>query len=445
MKALLRHPLGLTGALLTGLMFLLCFGAPLFTSFDPEDQQLWVGAQPVGTHTALLLAHQKLQMGQRAVVHPQMMSSPSIAFQVEPQNYHEVRVAWHRGRVHRLYRVEGAVPLQSFEQKEREVSRRFRDGHLKSLQNLNVELGHPPPHDLSDGSERGVAFLRIHGPRRPAQRVEAALDAQGRVTSLRIDGQSSEAWEARADDIVATFKADAPATQWHLLGTDDLGRDLFSRILYGGQVSLLVGLVATLVSLLIGVSVGSIAGYFGGRTDRWIMAGVDTLYAIPFMFLVILLLVLFGRSLLLLFVALGCVQWLTMSRIVRSQVQSLCRLPYVDAARLAGAPIHAQLWRYILPGCSGPIIVYTTLTVPAVILEESFLSFIGLTVQYGGRSLDSWGSLVHQGMLSLGGQGENVGLLFFPALFMGLTLLGLNLLGDAIQDITDPKRRVRRG
>ena len=159
------------------------------------------------------------------------------------------------------------------------------------------------------------------------------------------------------------------------------------------------------------------------------------------MFLVILLLVLFGRSLFILFIALGAVQWLTMSRIVRTQVMSIKLLPYIEAARLAQTPPLTMVFRHILPNMAGPIIIYATLTVPSVILEESFLAFIGLTVQFQGRSLDSWGALVHQGMMGLGIHGEHSWLLIFPSLAMGLTLLGLNLLGDGLRDALDPKHR----
>src|SRR6185436_5808716 len=162
---------------------------------------------------------------------------------------------------------------------------------------------------------------------------------------------------------------------------DELGRDAFARVIYGGRISLMVGVVATLVSLLIGVTWGATAGYRGGRLDDFMMRVVDILYSLPYIFLVILLLVFFSRSIVMLFVALGLVQWLTMARIVRGQVLSLKQQTFVEAARALGAGDARIIFRHIVPNTLGPVIVYTTLTVPAVILQEAFLSFLGLGVQ----------------------------------------------------------------
>ncbi len=221
----------------------------------------------------------------------------------------------------------------------------------------------------------------------------------------------------------------------HAFGTDELGRDLFARVLHGGRISLLVGLVGTFVSLLIGVSWGAIAGYVGGRTDDLMMRVVDVLYALPYIFLVILLLVFFSKSLLMLFVALGLVQWLTMARIVRGQVLSLKHQTFVEAARALGASDAAIVFRHIVPNTLGPVIVYTTLTVPAVILQEAFLSFLGLGVQPPHAS---WGTLVSDGakLLAL-----FPWLVVFPGLAMSLTLLAFNFLGDGLRDALDPQGR----
>jgi oligopeptide transport system permease protein len=226
-----------------------------------------------------------------------------------------------------------------------------------------------------------------------------------------------------------------PPSAQHWFGTDELGRDTFARVIYGGRISLLVGLVATLVSLVIGVSYGAISGYRGGKTDEVMMRIVDVLYALPYIFLVILLLVFFSRSILMLFVALGLVQWLTMARIVRGQVLSLKSQTFVEAARALGAGDAAIIFRHIVPNTLGPVIVYTTLTVPAIILQEAFLSFLGLGVQPPDAS---WGTLVSDGarLVTL-----FPWLVIFPGIALSLTLLCFNFLGDGLRDALDPQDR----
>ena len=225
----------------------------------------------------------------------------------------------------------------------------------------------------------------------------------------------------------------APPSARHWLGTDDLGRDLFVRVLYGGRISLLVGVAATAVSLLVGVTYGAAAGFLGGRTDALMMRIVDILYALPFTLFVIILMVFFGRSIVLLFVAIGAVQWLTMARIVRGQVLSLRRREFVDAAMVMGLSRPRILFRHVIPNVLGPVIVYATLTVPNVMLLEAFLSFLGLGVQ---APMSSWGVLIKEGANVME---EYPWLLIFPSVALAMTLFSLNFLGDGLRDALDPQ------
>ena len=227
----------------------------------------------------------------------------------------------------------------------------------------------------------------------------------------------------------------APLRHGHLLGTDALGRDLLARLLMGLRVSLAIGLVATFVSLAIGVSWGAVAGFVGGRLDELMMRFVDVLYSLPFIFFVILLMVTFGSNFILIFVAIGAVEWLTMSRIVRGQTLTLKHKEFIEAARAAGLGRGGIIARHIVPNLLGPVVVYVTLTIPAVILAESFLSFLGLGVQPPMASLGS--------LIASGAQDMELApwLLIFPSAVMVVTLMSFNFIGDGLRDAIDPKDR----
>lgn len=280
--------------------------------------------------------------------------------------------------------------------------------------------------------------------------------AIGPAIILATSGYTADYVPSRLEegDLVRSF----PPSRQHPMGTDDTGRDLLARVLQGGRISLMVGIISTIVSLIVGVSYGAIAGFFGGRIDNVMMRIVDVFYAIPYILIVIVLLSVFGgpnapafitalseviggagnqglSQIFLLFFALGLVSWLTMARVVRGQVLSLKNEEFVMAARASGVSTLGIIFRHLVPNALGPVIVYATLTIPSVMLTEAFLSFLGLGVQ---APYASWGSLAADGI-------KNISIfpwqLIFPSVTMALTLFSLNFLGDGLRDALDPQTR----
>lgn len=237
-----------------------------------------------------------------------------------------------------------------------------------------------------------------------------------------------------ADGREAVFSA-AVRTQYFLFGTDNVGRDLMARTLMAGRISLSIGILAGLVAVAIGVVYGATAGFVGRKTDEIMMRIVDVLYSLPFIFFVIMLVVFFGRNFVLMFIAVGAVQWLDMARIVRGQALSLRRQEFVQAAQALGVSRAGILKRHIIPNLLGPVVIYMTLLVPHVVMLESFLSFLGLGIQ---EPMTSWGVLISEGAQNLGTANW---MLIFPAFFLVSTLFALNFLGDGLRDALDPKDR----
>lgn len=286
---------------------------------------------------------------------------------------------------------------------------------------------------MSVGGEQGHSLFRIAmRSLLSSKATTTALVLMAVVVLLTLAAPLLSPWDIDSTDWdnVATSPSLETA---HYFGTDDVGRDIFVRTLYGGRISLLVGLSATMVSLVIGVFWGAMAGYAGGRTDQLMMRFVDVMYAMPFMFFVILLMVFFGRNIFLIFIAVGAVNWLDMARIVRGQTLSMKHREFVEAARAGGVSNLNIIRRHIIPNLLGVVIVYVTLTIPQVILVESFLSFLGLGVQ---EPMTSWGALVNDGAALMESAPWT---LFFPAIFLALTLFCFNFIGDGLRDALDPR------
>lgn len=285
------------------------------------------------------------------------------------------------------------------------------------------------PVDLLENAEQGASLWRDAWQRLRKNKMAVG----GGITlllfilmALLTPWLAPYSYEAQNLDLGAS-----PPSAAHWLGTDVFGRDVLTQVMYGGRVSLAVGFIATAVALLIGVTWGAVAGYVGGRVDAVMMRIVDILYALPFMIFIVLLMVVFGRNVLLLFLAIGAVEWLTMARIMRSQVQSLRQQEFVEAAISLGLSPAAIIRRHVIPNALGPIIVYTTLTIPSVMLLEAFLSFLGLGIQ---PPQTSWGLLISYGAETME---EYPWLLIFPGLALTTTLFSLNFLGDGLRDALD--------
>jgi oligopeptide transport system permease protein len=276
--------------------------------------------------------------------------------------------------------------------------------------------------------------------RQAVRRFRRNRAAMGSVFILILIGLTSIAipmlWPHAIEDASWDSILVAPTTDdFHWFGTDANGRDMFVRTFYGGRVSLTIGLLTTLVALSIGVTYGAVAGFLGGRTDGFMMRFVDVLYSLPLLFFIIILVTVFGRNIYLVFVAIGAVEWLTMSRIVRGQTLSVKNKEYVEAAMAIGMSKPAILARYIIPNVLGPVVVYVTLLIPINIVVESYLSFVGLGVQ---EPLTSWGLLISQGA----GQLDSAPwLLVFPATMLAITMFCFNFIGDGLRDALDPQNR----
>ena len=276
--------------------------------------------------------------------------------------------------------------------------------------------------------------------RQAARRFRRNRAAIGSIYVLLLIGATSVLvpmfWPYGIEDASWEYIMTAPSTEaWHWFGTDANGRDLLVRLFYGGRISLSIGLLTTLVALLIGVGYGAVAGFVGGRLDSVMMRFVDIMYSLPLLFFIIILVTVFGRNIFLVFVAIGAVEWLTMSRIVRGQTLTIKTKEYVEAAEAVGMSRLMILRRYIIPNVLGPVVVYVTLLIPTNILVESYLSFLGLGVQ---EPLTSWGLLISQGA----GQLDSAPwLLFFPATFLIITMFCFNFIGDGLRDALDPGDR----
>jgi oligopeptide transport system permease protein len=275
--------------------------------------------------------------------------------------------------------------------------------------------------------EGGRVYVTVTSAKPIDERTTRYLDRSDSFQGTRV--------ESRSDDGLTLTMSTGIRRIYFYFGTDTSGRDLLTRTLVAGRVSLTVGLLAGVVAVIIGVLYGSVSGFIGGKTDEVMMRIVDILYSLPFTFFVIMLVVFFGRNFMLMFIAIGAVLWLDMSRIVRGQTLSIKRQEFVQAAEALGVNERSVLIRHIVPNMLGPIIIYVTLLIPQVIILESFLSYLGLGVQ---EPMSSWGVQISQGSQNMEGAAY---LLIVPSFFLTSTLFALNFIGDGLRDALDPKDR----
>ncbi len=468
-RRLAKNRMAVAGGLVTAAIAFIAVAADVLVPIDPTYQQTWAGARmPLDRHDVIPDSLVLIEGVATDYPPPQLRTrgASRFVFALAPTQAPpvEVRLLVAKGVIQSIERSGGNEAPVSVAAIDAAAPMRFElppidaGGASTPVASARFAVGDVLPAELVPRlgkASRGRATLQLRlAVSSTSSLLEFTIDQDQVVRDIVLDGRpprlatkdgSAERTGKVVDgrSVTSVLRGGQAVQVTHWLGTDHHGRDLLARVLVGGRISVLIGLVATAVSLLIGVLYGAVAGYVGGHWDNAMMRVVDILYGLPYMFLVIILMVLFGRDILTLFVALGAVQWLTMARIIRGQVLSLKQKEFIEAARAAGAGHAWIIVRHLIPNTLGIISVYTTLTIPAVILQESFLAFIGLAVEWDGQPLESWGSLTKLGMDSLGASGEHWWLLVFPAIALSVALFSLNFLGDGLRDALDPQMKGR--